>query len=153
LKSTTQIDFDSLKSDLNTEQQSCEQLRSKYLHLRTMDPSHVKSSLLLNNWDKYNCQYKRAIEVDIKLLSRIDQICKFRILLKLPFDQICKEFSKELKGSSENLLDDDSQLGMDVLGDQVLVEKIEGMINTLNVLKRDRGGLLVELSKMVKYIN
>jgi hypothetical protein len=149
LKSTMQRDFDAIMSTLNTEQQSCEALRGKYLHKWTMEPSHIKSGGFQTNWNTYNGQLQRAIGVDAKLLSRVDQISKFRTLFKLSFDQISKEFSKQLKGSNENLIDDDPQLGMDVLGDQVLVEKIEGMLNSLNILKRDRGGLLLDLKKMV----
>lgn len=144
--------LDQIMSGLNSEQQACENFRSKYLDKWTQDPSSRSTGLIIANWKKYHSQLQEAADLDRKVLEKIDEISKFRKLLKNPITRICEEFSKEILSGSESpqsLLDDDFKSDADFLSDRMLIEKIEELLNTLKVLRKERDDALSELKKMV----
>ncbi|KAI8818647.1 BRO1-like domain-containing protein [Fimicolochytrium jonesii] len=140
---------------LDKEQHECEAMRVKYGDLWTQEPSAHRTGKMRDDLRHHRESLEKAAGTDTLLLSGLDQSKQIVDVLRRPSDDVQTCFVDQLisMGPSKagqkvgNLIDgaDSDGAGLGVLDEQVLIQKVDGLLSRLRGLKRDREGIVVEL--------
>ncbi|KAH6564977.1 hypothetical protein BASA50_009973 [Batrachochytrium salamandrivorans] len=153
---------------LDKEQHECENKRVKYMDQWTMEPSFKLATSYRQEIREYHESLDKANETDKGLKKRITDTSAFVELFSRPYTEVESHFSKAISNAAGlatstapadrqaekqiSLLDErvdgiPTADGLGVLGEQIVIEKIDGILNRLRVLKKSRGDLVEELKK------
>ncbi|KAJ3225504.1 bck1-like resistance to osmotic shock [Clydaea vesicula] len=133
---------------LDKEQHDCETLRSKYLDKWTQPVSATLTSKMRQDLNQNRNTFEKAKSTDSQLFSRILDSQPVIDILKRPIEEVEAVFASKVleQKESSTLIDGD---GFNVLGEQVMIEKLEGLVHRLQLLKKERNEVLNELKEKI----
>ncbi|KAJ1565858.1 bck1-like resistance to osmotic shock [Nowakowskiella sp. JEL0078] len=162
LKQKVREILDDLGMQLDREQHECEGLRIRYGDQWTQEPSIQQTTQLRQDIRQNRDAFERALATDQILLTRLREVSNGLDVLKRPIDEAESIFSQKLDYAvsgpkkhlrpSVNLLDDvpeQSSDGLGVLGEQIVLEKIDTILGRLRSLKAERTQALEDLKNQV----
>ncbi|KAJ3129400.1 bck1-like resistance to osmotic shock [Nowakowskiella sp. JEL0407] len=142
--------LDAIGMQLDREQHECEGLRIRYGDQWTQETSASQTSQIRQEIKQSRESFEKALATDHILLSKLREVAAEIDILKRPINEVESIFIEKVMFSTKkrtdvvaqtNLLDDTSDTtdgGLSVLGDQMLLEKIDNLLNKLRVLKTER---------------
>jgi hypothetical protein len=120
------------------------------------EPSNTQNQTIKQEWARHGDTIQQISKQTQYLSSKFISMNLFFSTLKKPIDTIILEFSARCDGDVKrrgSLLDTpiEEEHGMSLLEEQVLVEKIEGILHRLRNLKVERQQTLKELKEKVPF--
>lgn len=128
--------------------------KTQYMNLWTQAPSsHLTATMraeLRNNRESF----EKALATDSSLLNKLNVVKSITDLLSLPVDQIESIFAVKVatedKPSSVSLIDDSDGVG--VVGEHAIIQRFEGMLSRLKLLKKERNEFVLDLKTKVIFV-
>ncbi|KAJ3045369.1 bck1-like resistance to osmotic shock [Rhizophlyctis rosea] len=153
LKQRVRSDLDEIGLMLDREQHDCEGMRVKYMDQWTQEPSAQLTSHIRQDIRSHRESFEKALSTDQALFARINESKRDVTTLKRPLEEVESIFAESTilssgrKEQQVNLIDADttSTGGLGQLGEQVLLEKLDGILTRLRALKKERTETLEEL--------
>ena len=175
LKQRVRSDLDETGLMLDREQHECEGMRVsasslamafcctyfvvkvKYMDQWTQEPSAKLNSHVRQDIRQNRESFEKALSTDQALFARINESKRDVAILKRSIEDVESIFAEQTiaagprKEPQVNLIDADTtgSGGLGQLGEQVLLEKIDGILLRLRALKKERSGTLEELKSKV----
>ena len=158
VKQRTKKSIDDLNVMLDAEQYECENLRVKYMDLWIQEPSFKLSAPMRQELRDCQDKLNRASETDKSLWAKIESISPFLELFKTSVENVQTQFVRSVVGNVSSadkdhprasLIDEDVDKndGLGILGEQIIIEKLDATLNRLKSLKKERLDLVEELKK------
>ncbi|KAJ3342835.1 bck1-like resistance to osmotic shock [Gonapodya sp. JEL0774] len=152
---------------LDDEQRECEGMRMKFMELWSQEPSIRLTSTIRADIRRHREALEKAQETDFALMNKVSE-CKSDLeILSKPVNEVAKLFAEvvtagdssissggDLFGGSTvkvgTLLDEDvvgseKDGALGVLGEQLLIERMDSYLVKLRQLKKERGDIVEEL--------
>ncbi|KAJ3082965.1 bck1-like resistance to osmotic shock [Quaeritorhiza haematococci] len=155
LKKKVQGALDEVGLLLDKEQHDCEGMRVKYMNQWKQEPSAKLTSHMRQDIRQHRESYEKALSTDQTLLARLKETRADIDILKRPIEEVESIFAERIMGaagtpnkpkSGPNLMDENvGEGGLGVLGEQLMFEKLDNILNRLRALKKERVGLVEEL--------
>ncbi|RKO91970.1 BRO1-like domain-containing protein [Blyttiomyces helicus] len=141
---------------LDKEQHECEGMRVKYAEKWTQEPSSKLTSQIRAGIRQHRDSFEKALSTDQALLSWLNESKPDIEILKRPIDEVESIFAERILEAGPasrksknvaNLIDDvgGSENGLGVLEEQIVIEKLDGILTRLRALKKERTDVLEEL--------
>ncbi|KAJ3131109.1 bck1-like resistance to osmotic shock [Physocladia obscura] len=145
---------------LDKEQHECENMRVKYMNVWTQEPSTQLTFQIRQDIRSHRESFEKAQETDKGVLIRLNECRRDIAILSRPIDEVESIFIELIRSGSVpkkpevavgSLIDGipDSNGGLDQLGEQIVIEKLDGMIHQLRKLKTERASTILELKSKV----
>ncbi|KAI8909543.1 BRO1-like domain-containing protein [Gorgonomyces haynaldii] len=153
LKPRIQAKIQELSQTLEQEQQECERYRGLYLSEWTQEPSIKLSQFMHQDLSKMRQNLEQAEQTDNRVFTALSQHQELVSLFQMPLDQIHHAFSAQLKVKEKrpSLIDESlNKNEMGLLGEQIMVEKLDSMLQRLLNLKKERKTLLGEMKAFME---
>ncbi|ORY48912.1 BRO1-domain-containing protein [Rhizoclosmatium globosum] len=146
---------------LDKEQHECESMRVKYMNAWNQEPSVKLTNQIRYDVRSHRESFDQALATDQGLLARLNECRRDVATMSRPLDEVQSIFAELIRAVATlkksdvavgNLIDDvpGSEEGLGKLGEQITVEKLDGMIQQLRKLKNERATLLAELKTKVR---
>ncbi|KAI9095615.1 BRO1-like domain-containing protein [Phlyctochytrium arcticum] len=142
---------------LDKEQHETETMRSKFGEQWTQEPSVKLTSRFRDDIRQHRESFEKAMSTDGALISGLDVSRSVIDMLRQHPDKVEISFAERVIASAPNntagtpignLIDetvDGGSGGFGVLNEQILIEKMDGLLSRLRTLKRERHDLIDEL--------
>jgi hypothetical protein len=130
-------------------------IQVKYMDRWRQEPSSKHNQNIKHEWARHGDSIQQVVKQTQYLSTKFFGMNLFLSSLKKPLDAIILEFSARCEGTDVkrrgSLLDTpiEEEQGMSSLDEQVLVEKIEGILQRLRTLKGERQQALTDLKNLV----
>ncbi|TPX40515.1 hypothetical protein SeMB42_g05962 [Synchytrium endobioticum] len=160
LKQRVRETLDEIGRLLEKEQSACEAMRVKYMDLWTQEPSGRITSTLRADIRRHRESFDQAAGTDNSLLQRVAESTRETADLRQSIEHVESVFANvvladignQAKVKEANLMDDDGVTingtkGLNVLGEQMVVEKLDQLLSRLRSLKKERVEFLDELKQ------
>ncbi|KAJ3057219.1 bck1-like resistance to osmotic shock [Rhizophlyctis rosea] len=153
LKQRVRGELDETGLMLDREQHECEGMRVKYMDQWTQEPSATLNSHIRQDIRQNRESFEKALSTDQALFARINESKRDVSSLKRPIEEVESIFAEQTisvgprKEQQVNLIDADTtgSGGLGQLGEQVLLEKLDGILMRLRALKKERLETLEDL--------
>ncbi|KAI8893979.1 BRO1-like domain-containing protein [Globomyces pollinis-pini] len=147
-------------AQLDQEQHETEQNRLKYGKDWTLEPSIGVNQPLRKEWKQLESDIEQYSRQNQMLMTKIVGLSNFLNLVIQPKSEIVNTFKSSLDSRKpkhkqrrasliDEVVENENQLGD--LGEQIAIQKIEGILTSLRNLKNDRTVLLKELRHLVHH--
>ncbi|KNC98241.1 uncharacterized protein SPPG_06641 [Spizellomyces punctatus DAOM BR117] len=139
---------------LDKEQHECETMRVKFVERWTQEPSAQLTSRIREDVRQHRDSFEKALATDGALMAGLEESRMNIDILKRRSEDVEAIFVERLitaaptkKDNVANLLDEnvDGGAGFGVLNEQILIEKMDGLLSRLRTLKKERNDLIDEL--------
>ncbi|TPX75068.1 hypothetical protein CcCBS67573_g03669 [Chytriomyces confervae] len=161
LKSKIRGTLDDIGMMLDKEQHECENMRVKYMNSWTQEPSVKLTAQIRHDVRSHRESFDKALATDQGLLARLNQCRRDVAIMSRPLDEVQSVFAEMIRAVATltkadvavgNLIDEDlgSGDGLGKLGEQITVEKLDGMIQRLRTSKTERASTLNEFKTKVR---
>lgn len=129
----------------------------KYLDAWTQEPSSKLTATIRTELKSHKESFENATGLDPNILADLKEFQHVVTLLNQSLDRVEKQFIKEVitavpaKNENTSLLDEnaDKSKAMGVLGEQIIVEKVDALLQHVRSLKKERVEILEEISAKV----
>ncbi|KAJ3284601.1 bck1-like resistance to osmotic shock [Borealophlyctis nickersoniae] len=159
LKQRVKETLDEVGLLLDKEQHDCEGMRVKYMDQWAQEPSAKLTSQIRQDIRQHRESFEKACATDQALFSRLNESKRDIDTLKRPLEEVQSIFAERVVAATSpqaarkepvaNLIDADGPgspgNGLGQLDEQILVEKLDGILQRLRALKKERGNVLEEL--------
>ncbi|KAI8621903.1 BRO1-like domain-containing protein [Chytriomyces sp. MP71] len=148
---------------LDKEQHECENMRVKYMNSWTQEPSVKLTAQIRHDIRSHRESFDKAAATDQSLLARLNDCRRDVAIMSRPLEEVHSVFAEMIRAVATlkkpdvavgNLIDEDISspdgAGLGKLGEQITVEKLDGMIQRLRTLKTERATVLNELKAKVR---
>ncbi|KAI9330202.1 BRO1-like domain-containing protein [Obelidium mucronatum] len=162
LKAKIKGTLDEIGLMLDKEQHECETLRVKYMNSWNQEPSVKLTAQIRHDIRVHRESFEKALATDQTLLVRLNECRRDVATMSRPLDEVQSIFAELIRAVATlkksdvavgNLIDDGpgtSGEGLGKLGEQIIVEKLDGMIQQLRKLKTERATAFAELKTKVR---
>ncbi|KAI8919290.1 BRO1-like domain-containing protein [Powellomyces hirtus] len=147
--------LDEMGFSLDKEQHECEAMRAKFNELWSQEPSGQLTSRMREEIRQHRDSFEKAMGTDGVLQGNLEESKSIIDILRRPRDGIEASFAERLSTSGSakrgsqiaNLIDgtDDGSAGLGILNEQIMIEKMDGLLSRLRSLKKERSDLVEEL--------
>ncbi|KAJ3411416.1 bck1-like resistance to osmotic shock [Chytridiales sp. JEL 0842] len=146
---------------LDKEQHECENMRVKYIDRWPQEPSAKLTSQIRHDIRQHRESFEKAMSTDHSLVARLNECRRDVSLLCRPLDEVESIFAEKLMAAAPapkkdsnvgNLLDAETTTpedGFGILNEQVLLEKMDNVLNRLKSLKAERTQVLTDLKAKI----
>jgi len=157
MKSRVKEGLNHIGMELDKEQSEYSEARSKYGESWDQNPTPSQASRIRGEMKSRREDFDKAIATDNAWNSKLSSATNTIHILKLHTDDLKDYFEAQLKEAEKTAvggvkvasLVDEVGMGEGVLGEQMLIEKIESAVGKLRTLKKDRNEVLEELKTKV----
>ncbi|KAJ3209989.1 bck1-like resistance to osmotic shock [Dinochytrium kinnereticum] len=132
---------------LDQEQSESERMRIQYMNRWTLEPSATLTSHIRQEVRQHRESLAQVSSSSQIAVTNLNSVHREIAILKKSNEDIETYFVDRVVGdkSIEKKVTDDSLIGLGTLGEQIILEKIENMLNRVQSLKIERAALLGEL--------
>ncbi|KAJ3067061.1 bck1-like resistance to osmotic shock [Podochytrium sp. JEL0797] len=160
LKGKIKGTLDEIGLMLDKEQHECESMRVKFMNSWNQEPSVKLTAQIRHDIRSHRESFDKALATDQGLLARLNECRRDVATMSRPLEEVQSIFAELIRAVATlkksdvavgNLIDEvpGSTEGLGKLGEQIIVEKLDGMIQQLRKLKTERASTLAELKTKV----